>query len=466
MPETQAREDHTLTTDTDTSTTSEPVTTAPREQGGWTKYTRSGNVPPVVGSQLGGHRGPSPSERAFGESSEVESHDEWGREQQPGPKLGRMARRRLGREGRQEKVLQQGHDIPNQHVILEQLAHRGAYERLDTRNLEQWGYREAGAVADPESGFRSVLYLPTEEALSGATERGQIIRMVHGGAPPPVVAFRGTNEKRGVQDDTTKAGVGAYQFASNQHRVAQLLDAAGGRVVTTGHSLGGALAQLAATHFPAQVGRVVTFQSPGIPKEEAAKVKAYNEANPNNKVESTHHRMDGDLVHMAGTSLTEGSVYTFHSAGIDNPLNHMNYPLARLAAARGDMIPGVNDGLDKKGGDQLTSISKETTGEAKSGILPSLSEGARKGLGGAVRDKTMDKYVKVWNLVKEMIDSRAFGPNYVLGVIASSPDLTDDQKVKMRDAAKVFLAQQQETPTPTPEQPKSSWVRAQPSKQT
>jgi hypothetical protein len=51
-------------------------------------------------------------------------------------------------------------------------------------------------------------------------------------------------------------------------------------------------------------------------------------------------------------------------------------------------------------------------------------------------------------------------------VIASSPDLTDDQKVKMRDAAKVFLAQQQETPTPTPEQPKSSWVRAQPSKQT
>src|SRR6185312_16300137 len=139
-------------------------------------------------------------------------------------------------------------------------------------------------------GFRAVLYKPTEEALHGDTEQGQTIRAVHGGPPPPVLAFRGTAEKRGVQDDVNKHGVGAYQFASNEAKVLAMLDAAGGKVISTGHSLGGALAQLTAAHYPGNVSRVVTFQSPGIPKAEADKVKQYNKQHPEGRIESTHHR--------------------------------------------------------------------------------------------------------------------------------------------------------------------------------
>jgi len=348
---------------------------------------------------------------------------------------------RLGAKGRQEEVLGDGHDIANQDVILEQLAHQGAYGRLDPRKLEGWGYREMGAAQDPESGFRAVLYVPTEEALAGKTEQAKVIQAIHGGKPPPVLAFRGTAEKRGMQDDTNRGGVGAYQFSSNEGRVREMMGLAGGKVIVAGHSLGGALAQLAATHFPGSVSRVVTFQSPGIPKEESDKLAKHNEnAKPEDKVSSTHHRAEGDLVHMAGESLTEGDVYTHKSVGVGNPMDHMSYPLARLSAARGDMVSGVNDEqLGKKGGDKLVSIDKTSSKEEKSGMLPKISEGTRKTLGGVVRDETMETYGAMWKSIKEMITSKAFGKKQVLQTIADSDKLTPDQKIKMRDQALKLL---------------------------
>ncbi len=351
---------------------------------------------------------------------------------------------RLGKEGRQEEVLGDGHDIANQDVILEQLAHQGAYGRLDPRKLAGWGYREMGAAQDPESGFRAVLYVPSEEALAGKTDQAKVIQAIHGGKPPAVLAFRGTAEKRGMQDDTNRGGVGAYQFASNEARVRDMMALAGGKVIVAGHSLGGALAQLAATHFPSSVSRVVTFQSPGIPKEESDKLAKHNaEAAPEDKVSSTHHRAEGDLVHMAGESLTEGDVYTHKSVGIGNPMDHMSYPLARLSAARGDMIPGVNDEqLGKKGGDKLVGIEKTSSKKEKSGMLPKISEGARKGLGGVVRDESMETYGPVWKSIKEMIASKAFGAKQILATIADSDKLTPDQKIKMRDEAMRLLGPQ------------------------
>lgn len=348
---------------------------------------------------------------------------------------------RLGAKGRQEGVLDDGHDIPNQDVILEQLAHQGAYGRLDLRKLQGWGYREAGASVDPESGFRAVLYVPTEEALAGQTDQAKVIRAIHGGPPPTVLAFRGTAEKRGMQDDTHRGGVGSYQFASNEGRVREMLGVAGGKVIVTGHSLGGALAQLAATHFPSSVSRVVTFQSPGISKDEADKVKQHNAAadaagKPGDRIESTHHRAEGDLVHMAGEALTEGDVYTHKSVGVGTAMDHMAFPLARLSAARGDMIPGVNDEkLGKKGGDRLVKIEKSTTEEEKSGPMSKMAESVRKGAGGLVRDETMEHYTTLWTDIKTMIASGAFGRNQVLGIIASAVKITPEQKTKMRDAA-------------------------------
>jgi pimeloyl-ACP methyl ester carboxylesterase len=400
-------------------------------------FASMGMLPPVA-SDADVDRAPTASERAFGS---------WHATQPvPTQRLGRLARARLGQKGRAQKVLGDAHEISNQDVILEQLAHRGAYGGIPAERLAAWGYRNAGAVEDPESGFRAVLYMPDLSALDA--EHAAVLRAVHGGPPPPVVAFRGTANKRGVQDDVNRHGVGAYQFASNEAKVAALLAAAGGKVVATGHSLGGSLAQLAATHFASQVQRVVTFQSPGIPKQEAAKLAAHNaSASPDDQIRSTHHRAEGDLVHLAGESLTEGDVFTFRSVGIGNAMDHTRYPLARLAAARGDLIPGVNDALlesgkDDAGGDRLVGVDKSSTEKAKSGPLTAMSEGVRKAFGGAVRDETMEHYVALWNDIKLMVASGAFSTNYVLGIVDAAPKLTDVQRVKMRHQV-VLLAEQQ-----------------------
>ncbi len=359
-----------------------------------------------------------------------------GLEKERKPGAARPAEASQKDKARQHAVLGDANEVSNQDVIMEQLAHRGAYGSLDTANLAAWGYREAGASVDPESGFRAVLYLPTAEALAGSSERAKTIAAIHGGKPPPVLAFRGTAEKRGAQDDTSKGGVGSYQFASNEARVAELLAAAGGKVIVSGHSLGGALAQLTACHFPSAVSRVVTFQSPAIAKTETDKLKAHNsKAAPEEKVRSTHHRASGDLVHLAGEQLTEGDVFTYHSKGISNAMDHTVLPLARLSAARGDAIDGVNDGLGKKGGDRLTQVKKSSAEDEKTGMVAKLSEKARKFFGGAIRDNSMDAYVGVWKQVKSMITSKKVGKAQILGIIDISPALTPDQKTKMRDQA-------------------------------
>jgi hypothetical protein len=343
---------------------------------------------------------------------------------QPGDK--RMAERK--------QVNGQTQDIANQDVVMEQLAHKGAYGRLDNRKLAGWGYREAGALTDPESGFRAVVYLPTDEALANDTDQARVIHAIHQGPPPPVVAFRGTAEKRGVQDDTTKAGIGAYQFASNEGRIRDALGMAGGKAIVTGHSLGGSLAQLAATHYPGSVGRVVSFQAPGIPEEEVEKLRRYNaQAAPEDQISSTHHRAGGDVVHMAGESLTDGDVYTYESKGMGTPIGaHKSFPLARLNAARGGLV----EGADGKGGsteDKLMRVEKTSSRDEKDSIMARISEGVRKKAGGAVRDSSMDKYVKVWKDVKAMAESGAYSTRYVLSIVQTHDNLNEDQKVKMRD---------------------------------
>lgn len=215
---------------------------------------------------------------------------------------------------------------------------------------------------------------------------------------------------------------------------------AGGKVIVCGHSLGGAVAQLAAAHFPGNVQRIVTFQSPGIPKEEADKVDKYNKnAAPEDKIQSTHHRAEGDIVHTAGEALTDGDVFTYGSVGVGNPMDHTSFPLQRLAAARGDMIPGLDAGAGKEGGDKLVTVEKTDAKKEKHSVIAKVAEKGRKVFGGLIRDESMETYVKFWKQVKEVIDSKALGKSYILGVIADSDKLNKDQKIKMRDEATKLL---------------------------
>ncbi len=80
----------------------------------------------------------------------------------------------------------------------------------------------------------------------------------------PVLAFRGSTDAVDWADDVSPEGVGAFQFSAHEGEIAGAIAAYAG-CDTTGHSLGGALAMLAATL--GGVNRVVTFQAPGISEE-------------------------------------------------------------------------------------------------------------------------------------------------------------------------------------------------------
>ena len=81
---------------------------------------------------------------------------------------------------------------------------------------------------------------------------------------PTVVAFRGTVFKdiQSLLDDIDPKTVGGTAFKENRALIQKTLaQAAGtGRVLVTGFSLGGALAQRAAVEFPTLISRVVAFR--------------------------------------------------------------------------------------------------------------------------------------------------------------------------------------------------------------
>ncbi|MEZ4363855.1 MAG: DUF4157 domain-containing protein [Kofleriaceae bacterium] len=129
---------------------------------------------------------------------------------------------------------------------------------------------------------------------------------------PGIIAFRGT-EADGPRDeaiadlteDATPAGVGMSQFSANQGAIAQALRQLATRhpVVATGHSLGGALAQIATCFYPELICSVVTFQAPGIPQavlDRLARLPA------DRLPDAHHHRVDGCIVDEAGEGFVGG----------------------------------------------------------------------------------------------------------------------------------------------------------------
>ena len=342
-------------------------------------------------------------------------------------------------EKRRSNVRKDTNDIPNQDIVFEQLAHAGAYGSLDNSKLPLWGYSEAKVIEDSSSGFRAVLYLPTAAAL-GSGEDSVLPRAIHGGTPPPVLELRGTKNFRGLQEDVNIQGVGSYQFRANRRVIGDLLSAAGGKAVVTGHSLGGALAQLTAAHLPGGVGRVVTFQSPGIDSGDAALLAKHNEeADPEDQISSSHYRADGDVVHAAGEALTKGDVHTFHSKGISNPLDHKQFMLARLNQARDGLIPGIDPGGEPVE-DTLLRVKKTSSSDEKGGLKNGIAEGGRKFLGGAIRDDSSDTYSELWNNVELMAKSGTYSSKRVFSVIDVAEGLSLNEKSRMKISAELLMS--------------------------
>ncbi|WP_218080063.1 lipase family protein [Anthocerotibacter panamensis] len=204
-------------------------------------------------------------------------------------------------------------------ALFEQMAFM-SYEDQKTPGLEtarakllkQHGYTTGHFIVGLK-GFQMRLYEPIPEGQEG-----------HSPGLPAVLAFRGTEGdkvleaegRKDVEADFDPAGIGLLQYNANKPLIEENLRFAAqqGPVIVTGHSLGGALAQLTATEpkLQAMIKRVVTFASPGINRERIRTIEQYNQAHKSHEILSTHYRIkDKDMVPKGGEAWTEGLIHEF-----------------------------------------------------------------------------------------------------------------------------------------------------------
>lgn len=135
----------------------------------------------------------------------------------------------------------------------------------------------------------------------------------------PVLVLRGTDDSKDVTADANRTGVGFNQFSDNwlgKKGVKAWLDSGPvtnseilGAVDIVGHSLGGALAQWIAaayTHARHDVGRVVTFNAPGI---SASYAKRFNASRA---ISVTDYITSDDIVSMGGQAYISGQYDLVH----------------------------------------------------------------------------------------------------------------------------------------------------------
>ena len=259
--------------------------------------------------------------------------------------------------------------LGNTDAMIEQLAHGMVAKELDDKDehfLQVNGYRALPIIRGVHE-FVMRTFMPIV------------------GGKPPIVAFRGTvpTKIQTVIADLDPTGIGMYQFNPNRALIdGQLASAASaGQVISAGHSLGGALAQIAASAFPDRVERIVTFQAPGVSKETAQHVADYNAEHPDQAIESSHHRVKGDLVPYGGEALTPGTIHNHEMTGGSwlsrNALSkHVSMPLAEEEVAAGHDVPIHGDHGSVATGDTTT----EYDNEHKTQVI----ENIRKGLGSVV----------------------------------------------------------------------------------
>lgn len=213
-------------------------------------------------------------------------------------------------------------------VVYELIAHKLAYKGIDgiPDDMGQWldnqGYQRNWLGTVHGSGLFCGLIMPKE-----------------GSDKHPILAFKGTDfSKTGdALADADPVAVGFTAFKSKQDQIQGLISQAGGKVVVTGHSLGGALAQHAASAFTGSISKVVTFQAPGISQEQVRQFNNnVNDMEEDERPEVVHHLATGDIVDLAGGKHIGGSgLYTgkgnaeffLHNLESGGPNNHTKFLL-------------------------------------------------------------------------------------------------------------------------------------------
>ncbi|MGB7713128.1 MAG: calcium-binding protein [Microcoleus sp.] len=196
-------------------------------------------------------------------------------------------------------------------TIAKQLVYKDNDPQFQTvvqAGLTAAGYRIDRTFDDPGTGFHAIGLISTTPDK------------------PPVLVFRGTD---GASDDVANAdkrGTGFNQFEANKQALGNWLTQISQdttknpnrlRPDVLGHSLGGALTQLAAAEFTSAIGDIVTFNSPGIAQSTVNTFKQKVGAGKN----VTHYIVSGDLVSLGGEAFLPGKVFLeTYTNPIINPL--------------------------------------------------------------------------------------------------------------------------------------------------
>jgi Ca2+-binding RTX toxin-like protein len=179
-------------------------------------------------------------------------------------------------------------------------------QTLVQTGLSAAGYQIDRTFDDPGTGFHAIGLISTTPDK------------------PPVLVFRGTDSPVDDVANADKRGVGFNQFEANKQALGNWLTQISQDTAKNprrlppdllGHSLGGALTQLAATEFTSTIGDIVTFNSPGVAQSTVNTFKQKVGAGKN----VTHYIVSGDFVSLGGEAFLPGKVVlqTFTNPIID-----------------------------------------------------------------------------------------------------------------------------------------------------
>jgi len=187
-------------------------------------------------------------------------------------------------------------------AVYENIAKRLVYidNNPQSQTVVQGGLTAAGyqidrTFDDPTTGFHAIGLISTTPDK------------------PPVLVFRGVDEGIDNAADADRRGVGFNQFEANKQALGNWLSQIGQDTAKNprrlppdvlGHSLGGALTQLAAAEFTSAIGDVVTFNSPGVARSTVNTFTQKAGAGKN----VTHYIVSGDFVSLGGEAFLPGKV--------------------------------------------------------------------------------------------------------------------------------------------------------------
>jgi len=209
--------------------------------------------------------------------------------------------------------------MPSSPAAYETIAKQIAYidNNPQSQTLVQTGLTAAGyqidrTFDDPATGFHAIGLISTTPDK------------------PPVLVVRGTDSPVDDVANADRRGVGFNQFEANKQALGNWLTQISQDTAKNprrlppdllGHSLGGAITQLAATEFTSTIGDVVTFNSPGVAQSTVNTFKQKVGAGKN----VTHYIVSGDFVSLGGEAFLPGKVVlqTFTNPIID-PLLVLN----------------------------------------------------------------------------------------------------------------------------------------------